>query len=151
MVMAGLIGAFIAAVVPETIGPTPVAPPQEVACFTARAVPIYEGLGWTHFVDVANGCATAIMCEVATDVDPFPSHSVMIPTRETRRVRTRVLSSTNRFLPLVRCTAARASSSDAPPVIIGTQAPAEGRGATCSASARANIARRCVCRYGFDR
>jgi hypothetical protein len=66
-------------------------------------VPQYIGVGWTHFVDVANGCGVPIDCDVATSVDPSPTIPVVVPVDDVVRVRTRYGSVTWEFLPIVSC------------------------------------------------
>jgi hypothetical protein len=77
----------------------------EPPCFRASAVPQYIGVGWTHFVDVANDCEVPIECEVSTTVDPSPTIPVVVQVADTVRVRTRYGSNTWVFRPVVRCRA----------------------------------------------
>lgn len=79
------------------------APPDD--CVVAVATPIYQGVGWTHFVDVADECDLAVICEVGTTVDPEPTYTVHLAPGETIRVRTRYGSPTWVFDPLVTCEA----------------------------------------------
>jgi hypothetical protein len=79
-------------------------PPQdETDCVRVQATPIYQGYGWTHFVDVRNDCRKAITCDVATDIDPEPKYRVQLQPTEATRVRTRVGSNTREFRPIVEC------------------------------------------------
>lgn len=79
------------------------APPDD--CVVAVATPIYQGVGWSHFVDVADECDLAVTCEVGTTVDPEPTYTVHLAPGETIRVRTRYGSPTWVFDPLVTCEA----------------------------------------------
>ena len=83
----------------------PEAEPEELTCFGAWARPIYQGLGWTHFVDVFNACGFALTCQVATTVDVAPI-AVSIPDGLLVRVRVRYGSNTPEYAPLVSCTPA---------------------------------------------
>jgi hypothetical protein len=80
-----------------------VQPETPDACYGVRAVAIYEGFGWTHYVDVDNGCERRIACDVATSVDPLPTHGIVVAAGETRRVRVRVGSNTWEFEGRVFC------------------------------------------------
>lgn len=84
--------------------------PGRAPCFRAWATPIYQGVGWSHFVDVANDCEVEIACEVATTVDPAPTYPVRIPAGEIVRVRTRYGSFTSQYEPIVECTPSTADT-----------------------------------------
>jgi hypothetical protein len=88
-----------------------VAEPAPSPCFRAWATPIYQGVGWTHFVDVANDCPVEIACEVATTVDPSPTYATRVAPGEVVRVRTRYGSVTPEFDAIVRCSPASDDTS----------------------------------------
>ena len=79
------------------------AEPVEATCVEARATPLYQGVGWTHFVDVDNACDRPVACSVATTVDPEPTYRIELRPTESTRVRTRYGSNTPVFGALVRC------------------------------------------------
>jgi hypothetical protein len=99
-VIATLLASWLAGVSALLGTTTEPAPPP---CFSAWATPIYQGVGWTHFVDVANDCPVEIACEVATTVDPSPMYPTRVLPAEVVRVRTRYGSVTPEFDAIVRC------------------------------------------------
>lgn len=87
--------------------------PAPAPCFHAWATPIYQGVGWTHFVDVANDCPVEIACEVSTTVDPSPTYPIRVAPGEIVRVRTRYGTFTPEFDAIVQCSPAP-SDTNAP-------------------------------------
>lgn len=93
-----------APVAPDAVAPARACEPNPAPpCFAAQASPLYQGFGWTHFVEVFNACAVEITCEVATTVDPSPAYLVTVPPGEAMSVRTRYGSNTPVFDPIVTC------------------------------------------------
>jgi hypothetical protein len=101
--LAGARASPIAIAAAEDRAPWAAAEPRPWPCFSARASPVYQGVGWTHFVDVVNDCADSIACDVATTVDPQPVHAIRVAPGEIARVRTRYGSVTWAFEPIVEC------------------------------------------------
>lgn len=79
------------------------APEPALDCVRARAVPIYEGLGWSHYVEVSNLCDVRVDCLVGSDVDPEPRYRVVLDTGDSELVRTRYGSPTSIYTPIVSC------------------------------------------------
>jgi hypothetical protein len=77
------------------------------ACHEARGTAIYEGLGWTHYVEIFNACDVALLCSVATDIDPEPRYDVIVDPNQTGVVRIRWGSPAPYFSPSVSCEPAR--------------------------------------------
>lgn len=78
--------------------------PQSSDCHVARPTPIYEGLGWSHYVEITNLCDIPVQCIVATNVDPLPEYDVVVGPRESERIRTRYGSASPIYSPVVSCT-----------------------------------------------
>ena len=79
-------------------------PDEGSGCGHVRATSINEGVGWSHYVEITNVCDVPIECLVATDVDPWPEYFVVVPSRDTERVRTRFGSAFAVYTPIVSCT-----------------------------------------------
>lgn len=73
------------------------------SCVVVRANPLYQGLGWSHFVELANVCDVDFVCRVSTTVDPTPVHEVELSPGEMQLIRTRQGSPSPLFEPIVTC------------------------------------------------
>jgi hypothetical protein len=49
----------------------------------------YEAYAYTHVVELKNNCSRPVTCEVWTDVDPQPRHTLTAKPGETASVATR--------------------------------------------------------------
>jgi hypothetical protein len=81
-------------------------PPEPDAssdCHEVRATAVYEGVGWSHYVQIANLCDVPIACTVATDIDPEPRYDVFIDANDLGVIRTRYGSPSPLYTPLVSC------------------------------------------------
>jgi hypothetical protein len=65
---------------------TPSTPDQ---CARVSASARNEGYGFAHIVTLQNGCEKAVTCEVWTDVDPAPGHTLRAAPGESSDVLTR--------------------------------------------------------------
>lgn len=53
------------------------------ACVRARGEARMQAFGWDHLVVVENGCASRLVCEISTNVNPVPT-TISIAPNETR-------------------------------------------------------------------
>lgn len=74
-------------------------------CAKVRGEARYQGLGYTHFAIVKNECASALACELYSDVDPETRHRVTVPARETHEEALRRGSPASAFKLGYRCEA----------------------------------------------
>src|SRR5689334_6794831 len=58
-------------------------------CTVVSANAPYQGMGYTHVVEVKNNCAKPVTCEVWTDVDPQPHYTLQVSPGESASVATR--------------------------------------------------------------
>lgn len=72
-------------------------------CVKVRGEPRFLGYGQTHVVVVKNTCDRRVGCEVFTDVDPTPRHSIVLSPGSTQEVVTRQGSPSSAFQPGYRC------------------------------------------------
>jgi hypothetical protein len=56
------------------------------ACAVVTPVARYIGYGYYHVVSLKNGCSRPVSCEVWTDVDPQPHHTLRVAPGETAEV-----------------------------------------------------------------
>ena len=71
-------------------------------CVTVRTEARYRGYGYDHLVHLSNGCESAAVCTVATDVNPEPQ-TVSVPPRSTETVLTFMASPARTFSAKVEC------------------------------------------------
>ena len=83
---------------------SPNAPPPADTCAEATAIARYEGLGYTHRVQLRNGCAKAVECALWTDVDPEPRQTVRVAAGESAEIVTRRLSPARELTAHKSCT-----------------------------------------------
>lgn len=76
---------------------------NQPTCYRYRAAPLYQGLGWSHVVEVTNDCDRPLRCAVSTDVDPDPRHVAVLRPGQTLGFRTRVGSPSREYRPIVEC------------------------------------------------
>src|SRR5687768_8441772 len=55
-------------------------------CAVVTPVARYIGYGYYHVVSLKNGCSRPVTCEVWTDVDPTPHHTLSAKPGETAEV-----------------------------------------------------------------
>lgn len=55
-------------------------------CAVVTPVARYVGYGYYHVVSLKNGCSRPVTCEVWTDVDPQPHHTLRAKPGETAEV-----------------------------------------------------------------
>ena len=75
-------------------------------CVRVTSQARWGAAGYNHIVTVANGCERPVSCEVATDVNPRPTH-IDVPAGESREVTTYLDSPARAFSPRVQCEYAR--------------------------------------------
>ncbi len=73
------------------------------SCIVVRGNPLYQGLGWSHFVELVNVCDVDFLCRVSTTIDPTPVHEVELAPGQTQLVRTRQGAPSPIFEPIVSC------------------------------------------------
>ena len=81
------------------------APAQQSPDTCAAVTPVarYIGYGYDHVVSLKNGCSRPVTCEVWTDVDPQPHHTLSAQPGETREVVVRRGSPAREFKPEKKC------------------------------------------------
>jgi hypothetical protein len=77
--------------------------PEADDCYEVRALAMYEGVGWTHYVEIVNTCDVGLACSVATDIDPEPRYDVVVEAQQTGIVRIRWGSPAPYVSPIVSC------------------------------------------------
>lgn len=75
------------------------------ACVLVRGEARYLGLGYTHFAIVKNECASAVACDLYSDVDPKSRHRALVPAGETHEEALRRGSPSSAFKVGYRCEA----------------------------------------------
>lgn len=73
------------------------------ACVLVRGEARYQGLGYTHYAIVKNGCAAALACELYSDVDRETRHRVTVAAGETHEEPLRRGSPASAFRVGYRC------------------------------------------------
>lgn len=66
-------------------------------CTSITPTAVYSGLGYNHVVKVENRCEKTVTCEVWTDVDPQPKHSLSVAAGAVGSVITRTGSPAQSF------------------------------------------------------
>ena len=89
-------------------GALELATPLDATVDPAQCAPIvgrveYRGLGYDHIVEVHNTCLKKVRCEVWTDVDPAPRHSLVVEPETTSAVVTRRGSPAQEFHAQGKC------------------------------------------------
>lgn len=74
-------------------------------CAKVRGEARYQGLGYTHFAIVKNECASALACELYSDVDPKSRHRALVPAGKTHEEALRRGSPASAFKLGYRCEA----------------------------------------------
>lgn len=72
-------------------------------CAKVRGEARYQGLGYTHYAIVKNGCAAALACELYSDVDRETRHRVSVAAGETHEEPLRRGSPASAFRVGYRC------------------------------------------------
>lgn len=91
---------------PNKPGPSKPSPPSSKTpgnCAQATAGTRMEAYGFTHVVTLRNGCDKPIACEVWTDVDPTPRHTLRAAPGETVEVVTRLGSPASAVTAFKEC------------------------------------------------
>jgi hypothetical protein len=78
-------------------------PPSRPDCVAVNREIRTLGYGYNHIVVVTNRCDQAVICQVSTDVDPTPEHTVNVARGAVERVTVRVGSPASPFEPRARC------------------------------------------------
>src|SRR5690554_3510012 len=74
-------------------------------CAKVRGEARYQGLGYTHFAIVKNECASAVACDLYSDVDPKSRHRALVPAGKTHEEALRRGSPASAFKVGYRCEA----------------------------------------------
>ena len=72
-------------------------------CYGVHGEARYGALAYKHVVIVTNRCKVALQCEVWTDVDPSPRHSLSVPPKGTGEVIVRATSPARSFKAFGEC------------------------------------------------
>ena len=72
-------------------------------CTAVTPLAPYQGMGYTHLVEIKNNCAKPVTCEVWTDVDPQPRYTLKANPGETASVATRKGSPAREFKAQKSC------------------------------------------------
>jgi hypothetical protein len=72
-------------------------------CTVATASAPYQGMGYTHMVELKNNCAKPVTCEVWTNVDPQPRYTLQVKPGESASVATRKGSPAREFKAQKSC------------------------------------------------
>ncbi len=72
-------------------------------CYSIHGEARYGALAYKHVVIVANRCDVTLQCEVWTDVDPNPSHSISVEPKGTAEVHVRNNSPSRAFKAFGEC------------------------------------------------
>jgi hypothetical protein len=75
--------------VASPVAADPAPAPGSVDCASVSASARPQAYGYAHVVTLANHCARAVTCEVWTDVDPSPHHTLSAKSGETVETITR--------------------------------------------------------------
>lgn len=66
-------------------------PPQSIAeCASVTASARFAGSGYRHVVTLTNNCQKPVSCEVWTDVDPTPHHTLQADPGKSAEVAVRI-------------------------------------------------------------
>ena len=72
-------------------------------CTSITPTSVYSGLGYNHVVKVVNSCEKTVTCEVWTDVDPDPKHTLSVAAGAEGSVVTRRGSPAQSFRAAGKC------------------------------------------------
>jgi hypothetical protein len=72
-------------------------------CYSVRGEARYGALAYKHVVIVTNRCELTLQCEVWTDVDPTPRHSVSVGPKSEAEVIVRAVSPARAFTAYGEC------------------------------------------------
>jgi hypothetical protein len=72
-------------------------------CYSVHGEARYGALAYKHIVIVTNRCDIELQCEVWTDVDPEPRHSVTVGPKGTAEVIVRAVSPARSFKAYGEC------------------------------------------------
>ena len=72
-------------------------------CYSVRGEARYGALAYKHIVIVTNRCDVTLQCEVWTDVDPSPKHSVTVGPKGSGEVIVRGNSPARSFKAFGEC------------------------------------------------
>jgi hypothetical protein len=72
-------------------------------CTDVRASVISEAFGYKHVVTLRNGCDKPVECQVWTDVDPTPRHTLRAGKGEVAEIITRIGSPASDFKAFKEC------------------------------------------------
>jgi hypothetical protein len=95
------------------LGQTPTLVGDRPDCVTASGVVRPDGIGYRHFVHVANACDFAVDCRISTDVNPQVQNVHVEPGGQTD-VMTFLSSPARTFVARVECPNPRGSRSRTP-------------------------------------
>jgi hypothetical protein len=73
-------------------------------CYSVHGEARYGALAYKHIVIVTNRCDVSLQCQVWTDVDPSPKHSVSVGPKGTGEVIVRNNSPSRSFKAFGECT-----------------------------------------------
>ena len=72
-------------------------------CYSISGEARYGALAYKHIVIVTNRCDITLQCQVWTDVDPTPRHSVSVEPQGTAEVLVRAVSPARAFKAFGEC------------------------------------------------
>jgi hypothetical protein len=106
-----LLGGLLASAPAAAEKPAPAKPPSSskaadksaAGCTDVRASVISEAFGYKHVVTLRNGCDKAVECQLWTDVDPTPRHTLRADKGEIAEIITRIGSPASDFKAFKEC------------------------------------------------